>query len=77
MNKKDIQEKYNKKIKLIRKYNKFYFDKNESIVTDKDYDQLKKDIFLLEEKFKFLKSEKSPSNLVGFKPSKNFYKVLI
>ena len=76
MNKKDIQEKYNKKIKLIRKYNKFYFDKNESIVTDKDYDQLKKDIFLLEEKFKFLKSEKSPSNLVGFKPSKNFYKVL-
>ena len=76
MNKKDIQEKYNKKIKLIRKYNKFYFDKNESIVTDKDYDQLKKDIFLLEEKFKFLKSETSPSNLVGFKPSKNFAKVL-
>ena len=76
MNKKDIQEKYNKKIKLIRRYNKFYFDKNESIVTDKDYDQLKKDIFLLEEKFKFLKSEKSPSNLVGFKPSKNFDKVL-
>ena len=76
MNKKDIQEKYNKKIKLIRRYNKFYFDKNESIVTDKDYDQLKKDIFLLEEKFKFLKSEKSPSNLVGFKPSKNFAKVL-
>ena len=74
MNKKDIQEKYNKKIKLIRKYNKFYFDKNKSIVTDKDYDQLKKDIFLLEEKFKFLKSEKSPSNLVGFKPSKNFQK---
>ena len=76
MNKKEIQEKYNKKIKLIRKYNKFYFDKNESIVTDKDYDQLKKDIFILEEKFKFLKSEKSPSKLVGFKPSKNFYKVL-
>ena len=40
MNKKEIQEKYNKKIKLIRKYNKFYFDKNESNVTDKDYDQL-------------------------------------
>ena len=46
MNKKDIQEKYNKKIKLIRRYNKFYFDKNESIVTDEDYDQLKKDIIL-------------------------------
>ena len=76
MNKKDIQKKYNKKIKLIKKYNKYYFDKNESIVSDKDYDQLKKDIFLLEEKFKFLKSETSPSNLVGFKPSKNFAKVL-
>ena len=75
MNKKDIQKKYNKKIKLINKYNKYYFNKNESIVTDKDYDQLKKDIFLLEEKFKFLKSKTSPSNLVGFKPSKNFAKV--
>ena len=76
MNKKDIQEKYNKKIKLIRKHNKFYYDKSEPIITDKDYDQLKKDIFLLEEKFKFLKSETSPSNLVGFKPSKTFAKVL-
>ena len=75
MKKKEIHLKYQKKIKLINKYNRYYFDKSDPIVTDKEYDQLKKDIFLLEEKFKFLKSTSSPSNLVGFKPSKNFSKI--
>ncbi len=75
MNKKKIQLKYEKKIKLINKYNKNYYDKNNSLVTDSDYDHLKKEILLLEEEFKFLKSELSPSNLVGFKPSKNFTKI--
>ena len=75
MNKKKIQLKYEKKIKLINKYNKNYYDKNNSLVTDSDYDDLKKEILLLEEEFKFLKSELSPSNLVGFKPSKNFTKI--
>ena len=75
MEKKLIQKKYKEKIKLINKYNQYYYDKNDPIVTDKEYDYLKKDILLLEEKFKFLKSISSPSNLVGFKPSKNFLKV--
>ena len=76
MNKKKIQLKYEKKIKLINNYNKNYYDKNNPLVTDSDYDHLKKEILLLEEEYKFLKSELSPSNLVGFKPSKNFTKIL-
>ena len=48
MHKKDIQIKYNKKIKLIKKLNKFYFDKSSPKVSDKEYDELKKEIILLE-----------------------------
>ncbi len=74
MNKKEVEKIYKQKINLLKKYNKSYFDKNTSIVSDKDYDELKKDILLLEKKNFFLKSKDSPSNAVGYKPSKNFKK---
>ena len=76
MSKKEIQEQYNQKIKLISKYNKFYYDRSEPIVSDHKYDELKKDILLLEKKYRYLKSKNSPSVSVGFKPSKNFNKSL-
>ena len=44
------------------------------LVSDKEYDELKKEIFLLEKKYNFLKSKESPSQIVGYKPSKNFKK---
>ena len=74
MNKNEVEKIYKQKINLLKKYNKSYFDKNTSIVSDKDYDELKKDILLLEKKNFFLKSKDSPSNAVGYKPSKNFKK---
>ncbi len=76
MKKKEILNNYNKKIKLINNYNNYYYDKNQPIVDDQKYDQLKKEILQLETNFSFLKSKKSPSNLVGYKPSKNFKKSL-
>ncbi|MFL2903208.1 MAG: NAD-dependent DNA ligase LigA [Candidatus Pelagibacter sp.] len=76
MNKKEIETLFKSKIKLINRYNKYYYDKNNPIVLDKEYDELKKDLLLLEEKYKFLNSKKSPSKVVGFKPSKNFKKAL-
>ena len=76
MNKKEIQKKYNNKIKLIDKYNDYYFDKSQPLVSDHVYDALKKDILQLEIDYDFLKSEKSPSNVVGHKPSKIFKKFL-
>ena len=76
MNKKEIQLKYSKKIKLISKYNNYYYDKNESIVSDQTYDDLKKEILQLEIDYNFLKSKKSPSKVVGYRPSKNFKKSL-
>jgi DNA ligase (NAD+) len=75
MNDKDVKLEYLKKINLIQKYNKNYYDKNKSIVSDQEFDLLKKNIVSLENKYKFLKSEYSPSISVGFKPSKNFQKI--
>ena len=74
MNKKNIQAAYNEKISLINKFNKFYYDDNNPKVSDLKYDELKKEILLLESRYSFLKSQKSPSKTVGFKPSKNFKK---
>ena len=64
MNKKEIQKKYKEKIKLISKFNKFYYDKSDPIVSDQEYDSLKKEILLLENNYKFLKSKNSPSNIL-------------
>jgi len=75
MNKKEIQEEYNKKIKLYSEYNKHYYDDSSPKVSDKEFDELKNEILLLEKQYKFVKSEKSPSKIVGYKPSKNFKKV--
>ena len=74
MNKKEVQKKYNKKIKLINGYNKYYYNESSPLVSDKEYDEVKKDIFLLEKKYEFLNSKKSPSKIIGHKPSKNFKK---
>ena len=75
MNKKKILSDYKKKIKSLIEYNKSYYDANKSLVTDKEYDELKKDILILESNYSFLESKNSPSKTVGFKPSKNFQKL--
>ena len=75
MNDKDVEIEYLKKINLIQKYNKYYHDKDKPIVSDQIFDLLKKNITDLENKYKFLKSENSPTKSVGFKPSKNFQKI--
>ena len=76
MIKKEIKEEYKKKIKLINNYNKYYYDESDPKVSDKEYDQIKKDIQSLELKYNFLNSNNSPTQIVGFKPSKNFKKKL-
>ena len=75
MDKKETKDQYNQKINLIKKYNEYYYDKDKPIVSDQVYDLLKKDIIDFENRYKFLRSEYSPTKSVGFKPSKNFQKV--
>ena len=75
MNKIKITKEYNKKIKLLKKYDKFYYENNNPKINDSEYDDLKKDILKLEDEFIYLKSKDSPSEKIGYKPSKNFQKV--
>jgi len=70
-----IKKDYLKKINLINRYNKAYYKNSKPIVADFEYDHLKLEILDLEKKYKFLKSNKSPFVIVGFKPSKNFKKI--
>jgi DNA ligase (NAD+) len=75
MNKKDILSEYKKKIQSLKQHNKKYYNDNSPIISDAVYDQLKVEIISLEKKYSFLKDLKSPSQTVGYKPSKNFKKV--
>ena len=74
MDLKKIEALYKKKLKLLEKYNNEYYINSDPSVSDNEYDVLKKDILSLEKKHDFLKSKKSPSLIVGHKPSKNFKK---
>ena len=69
-----INKNYLEKIKKIQKHNELYYDKSKPTVLDQEYDKLKNEVLELENKFPFLKNKKSPSIIVGYKPSKNFTK---
>tara|TARA_B100001093_G_scaffold203907_1_gene195960 strand:+ start:3144 stop:5174 length:2031 start_codon:yes stop_codon:yes gene_type:complete len=75
MNNDLIKKQYLRKIKLLQKHNESYYQKSNPAISDFEFDNLKKEILELEKKYSFLKSEESPSKIVGFKPSKNFIKV--
>ena len=69
-----IKKKYLSKIQELEKHNKLYYDKSRPIISDSDYDRLKKDIIELENNNNFLINKKSPTLSVGSKPSKIFLK---
>ncbi len=71
---KEVEKIYKRKIKEFQKHNKLYYDKSAPAISDREFDELKADIINLEKKYSFLRSTKSPSDTVGFKPSKNFEK---
>ena len=74
MIKKELIKSYNLKIKELKKHNKFYYELSKPIITDSQYDVLKKEILELESKYKFLNNKYSPSETVGYKSSKSFDK---
>ena len=74
MKKHEIIKNYNYKLKELFNHNKLYYDKSKPIISDSKYDKLKYDILELENKYKFLKNNKSPDKVVGYKPSRSFEK---
>ena len=75
MNKTLIKKNCLEIIEKLKKYNQRYYEKDSPIISDQEYDILKKKIIDLEKDYKFLKNKESPTQSVGFKPSKNFQKV--
>ena len=75
MDKDKIKKEYSKKIKYLSKLNKHYYQLSKPLVDDQKYDQIKQEILSFEKQYTFLKSNSSPSIIVGFKPSKTFKKV--
>ena len=71
----DIVKNYQKKIKLIKKYNKLYYNNDAPKVSDAEYDKLKKEIIEIEEKNNFLAKFGTVKNLVGAEPSNRFKKI--
>ncbi len=67
------KKEYKEKIKQYKRYSKKYFEDSAPIISDQDFDLLKKEILDLEKKFDF-KDKNSPSKTLGFTPSKNFEK---
>ena len=75
MQRKEIEKVYIKKIRELTKHDKAYFKHDKPLISDRDYDLLKKEILTLEKKYKFLENKNSPSKKVGYKPSDKFKKV--
>tara|TARA_Y100000590_G_scaffold57332_1_gene60251 strand:- start:3731 stop:5767 length:2037 start_codon:yes stop_codon:yes gene_type:complete len=75
MEKKDIEKNYKTKIKKLEIYNKAYFDKDEPLISDSDYDKIKQEILELEKKYSYLQNKNSPSLKVGYEPSNRFKKI--
>ncbi len=68
-------KEYKEKITLIQKLNKAYYQKDKPLVSDAEYDKIKKDILDFEKKNPNIVDINSPSEKVGFAPSEKFSKV--
>ena len=68
-------KEYKEKITLIEKLNKAYYDNDKPLVSDAEYDNIKKDILEFEKKNPDIVVKDSPTKKVGYKPSEKFSKV--
>ena len=73
--KKKIKNDFIKKLDLLKKHNKFYYELDNPKISDSDYDNLKKEIFDIENKNKFIKKLNLTNDLVGSPPSDKFKKI--
>ena len=68
-------KEYKEKITLIEKLNKAYYHNDKPLVSDAEYDKIKKDILDFEKKNPEIADKDSPTKKVGFAPSEKFSKV--
>ena len=75
MNKeKNLIKEFQEKVKELKKHNILYFNKDKPIISDAEYDDLKKQLLKTEKSNEFLKKLNLLSNLVGAPPTNKFNK---
>ena len=70
-----IIDNYKKKVDLLKKHNKLYFDQDNPKISDAEYDNLKNEIKKLEKNNAFLKKLKLIDKIIGSPPSNKFKKI--
>ena len=75
MNKKETLNIFKKKVLILKKHNKLYYGYDKPEITDKDYDELKKDLLILEKKHSYLKKLNLLENIIGAPPINKFKKI--
>ena len=71
----EIIDRFKKKINLLKRHNKLYFNKDNPKISDAQYDDLKKEVLDLEKKNEFLKELNLIKEIVGSPPSNKFKKI--
>ena len=71
----EIINAYKRKIKIIKRHNHLYFEKDNPEISDSDFDILKKELIELKKKNKFLKKLNLDDKLIGSSPSNKFKKI--
>ena len=75
MNKeKNLIKEFKEKVKELKKHNILYFNKDKPVISDAEYDDLKKQLFKIEKTNKFIKKLNLLNNLVGAAPTNKFNK---
>ncbi len=75
LNRSKIIKDFKNKVAVFKKHNHYYHNKDNPKITDSEYDKLKKELFLLEENYNFLKELNLLSNMVGATPLNKFKKI--
>ncbi len=70
-----ISKIYKEKFEKFNKFNKAYFEKDNPLISDHEFDKLKNELISLEKKHPFLKNIKGVEDSIGFKPSNKFQKI--
>ena len=66
---------FKKKIQLLKKHNHLYFSNDKPLISDAEYDYLKKELIELEKNNPYLKKYASVEKIIGSPPSKKFKKI--
>ena len=72
--KEDLIKEFISKVKELKKHNNLYYNKDNPVISDSEYDLLKKKIIKLEQENQFLKKIVTAENIVGAMPSNKFKK---